>query len=174
MMSANFSNPAPIKRSAVRHADSFARVAVAVLVLLAVIDSSSIEAELRFFSPSSITAANGSAPVPQDSIRSPDVDQAFRRAANALQSNAVCVIDKDAWNEDYFRASYVMMPRRIWPSMEDSRHRILTAGGLADAMHAHDATCLLLSAHSPVPRGLMRRTSGYYSLYVRAPSARSR
>jgi hypothetical protein len=142
-------------------------MAAIVLVLFVAVTISSLKDELRFFSPTGITAADGSAPVLQDSNRSPAVDSAFRRAASALPRSSVCVIDKDAWHEDYFRASYVMMPRRIWPYGDNALKTPLSLANVLAAMRAHHAACLLASIGTPIPTGLRRSTvTDSYSLYV--------
>jgi hypothetical protein len=150
----------------------FARAALAVLILLIVVDASSLITEMRFFSPSPVVSQDGSAPVPQDSIRDPRIDDAFRRAAAVLPAAATCVVDKDSWHEDYFRASYIMMPRHVWP-YADRASGAPTQADLARAVKLHAATCLLLSATSPVPGGVVRRTRGAYSLFVIDAAARN-
>jgi hypothetical protein len=150
-----------------RDRDPFLLVAILVLVSLVAMTTSSLKDELRFFSPTGITAADGSAPVLQDSNRSAGVDAAFRGAATALSRSAVCVIDKDAWHEDYFRASYIMMPRQIWPFSDNARKTPLSSANLLVAMRAHHADCLLAGIGTPVPAGLRHLiVTDSYSLYV--------
>lgn len=160
------------QRLVVKRQSSFARIALATLMLVVLVDVPKIRAELLFFWPSPISAASGSMPVPQYNPRSPRIDDAFRLAARALPASATCVIDRDAWNDDYVRASYIMMPRRIWPYTTLSTLVPPTSTNLSRALRIHNASCLLVGAQTAVPPRMLRRTSGVYSLYVARPAGR--
>ena len=128
-----------------------------------------IAVEAPFFRSGAIIHADGSALVPQDDANSAPIDQAFRVAGAVLPREITCVIARDSWNRDYFRASYVLMPRPVWPVA-----RLLTTSlpGLATvsrSLEAREARCLLASAGTPIPRGWQRETLGVYSLYVPGP-----
>jgi hypothetical protein len=140
--------------------------AIVVLAIMLLVDTSRLATELRFFRPSSIASADGSAPVLQDSNRNPRIDADFRAAASHLPTTASCVIAVDSWHEDYFRASYIMMPRRIWPYAERSQ-RVPSTPDIAVAMARHHAMCALLAAGETPPRGLHQITNGTYSLYIK-------
>jgi hypothetical protein len=76
------------------------------------------------------------------------------------------VIALDGWQRDYFRASYLLMPRAVWPYRQDPAHGPATALALRAAMTLHHATCLLAGAGIGVPSDVARVTGGAYSLYV--------
>jgi hypothetical protein len=145
-------------------------VAVVVVAFLILLNASAISSELRFFLSNSVTNADGSAPVLQDSGRDPRIDAAFRTAASLLPTTATCVISTDSWHEDYFRASYIMMPRRIWPYRISFSAAPPSALDIAAALVEHNATCALLSADVRPPQDLYRLTHGAYSLYVVRPA----
>jgi hypothetical protein len=154
--------------SSARRADPFARIALLVLVVLAAAGGSGLQHELRFFSPASINASTTSPPVPQYNPGAPAVNAAIRLAAGKLPASAVCVIDKDAWTDDFQRASFLLLPRRVWPYSEASTQRSPTAFDLAAALSLHHAGCLLADRPTAVPAGYTRLTRGAYSLYVAA------
>jgi hypothetical protein len=158
-------NPASVARQSRGARDPLSVAMIVILVTMLALDSSRFGTESRFFSPTGITNADGSAPVLQDSRRSATIDADFRAAASFLPRSATCVIATDSWHEDYFRASYIMMPLRVWPYAE----RALTAPStlaIAAAMATHHATCALLAPTDIPPRGLRRITRGDYSLYI--------
>jgi hypothetical protein len=152
--------------TAARGLDSFRRVAFAIVALVMLLNLSALQSELRFFMPSPVMNVDGSAPVLQDSRRSPAADRAFRLAAASLPTNATCVISVDAWNEDYFRASYLMMPRRVWPYSTTLEHTAARSRDLTVALRAHDTSCLLLGAGVEPPPHATRITSGSYSVFM--------
>jgi hypothetical protein len=153
-----------------RPRDRFAWLAAATLALLLVVGEPGVERELQFFLPGAVISQDGSAPVPQDDPRNPAVDAAFREAASDLPASATCVIDQDTWNEDYFRASYIMMPRQVWPYTGEADGGTPSAADIRVAMIARHATCALLRAGTPEPTSLVRLTFGAYSLYVSHPA----
>jgi len=134
--------------------------------LLVVVGVPRFSVESPFFRPDTLTQAGGSAPVPQDDPSSSAVDRAFEAAAAILPRGAVCVISQDSWNRDYFRASYVLMPRRVWPVAPLLAAWPPSSRALARAARERYATCLLVSAGIPVPSGWRRSTEGAYALYV--------
>lgn len=150
----------------VRAGDPFRRIAFALLVVLVLVNAPALESELRFFNPAAINGADGSAPVLQDSRRSPADDRAFRAAAARLPAGAACVISVEAWNEDYFRAAYIMLPRRVWPYSSDLERRPATPDKLAAALTKHRASCLLLGPRNSPPPRMTRVTTGAYSMYL--------
>jgi hypothetical protein len=100
----------------------------------------------------------------------PEVNTAVKLAASRLPASAVCVIDRDAWTDDFERASFLLLPRRLWPVAEQPLTGPATAAQLGAAMAADHAHCLLARPSTVVPNGLTRLTSAYYSLYVTAKS----
>ncbi len=139
---------------------------LALVVLIVVIGVPRLSVERPIFRSGSLIQANGSAPVPQDDANPPAVDRAFAAAATFLLRDAICVISQDSWNRDYFRASYVLMPRRVWPVAPLLAAWPPSARMLARAAHDRHATCLLVSADVPVPSGWHRATDGAYALYL--------
>ncbi len=144
----------------------FRQIALLVLVIAAAADAGRLVVELRFFSPAALVATGGFVPVPQYNPGLPAVDRAVRLADSRLPQSAVCVIDRDAWTDDYQRASFLMLPRRLWPYADIPATGRADTAQLRAAMSAHHATCLLASDTAVVPAGLGRLTDAYYSLYV--------
>lgn len=140
-------------------------VALIVLLVLALVDAPRLQDELRFFRPGSLIAADGSAPVLQDDANNPAVDAAFTAAASRLPAGATCVIALHAWHRDYFRAAYLLMPRRIWPAVSDPGMPI-TPVVLRAALAARHASCLFAPRAMPVPAGLTLAHGGAYTLYL--------
>jgi hypothetical protein len=146
-------------------APAFSRVAAAVLVVLLLVAAPRLRDELRFFAPGSLVSADGGAPVPQDDANNAAVDAAFRAAAVRLPPGVTCVIGLHAWHRDYFRAAYLLLPRRVVPAVDDPFSPV-TGPALVAALHAHHASCLLIGATLTAPAGYSRLTIGAYSLYV--------
>ncbi len=146
-------------------------IVLAMLVLVLVVGSTRFTGEWRFFRPTPLVSADGSAPVLQDDAADPAVDAAFRAAARAIPSDATCVIAQDSWNRDYFRASYLLMPRRVWPVSDRLSGALPSPRVIADAMQNRRASCLLIRSGQQAPAGLQRVDTGAYLLYV---STRSR
>jgi hypothetical protein len=146
-------------------APAFAPIAVAVLLVLLLVAAPRLRDELRFFAPGSLVAADGSAPVPQDDADIAALDAAFRAAAARLPLGASCVIGLHAWHRDYFRAAYLLLPRRVVPAVEGPSSPI-TGSIVSAALHAHHASCLLLGANLTAPAGYRRLTSCAYSLFI--------
>jgi hypothetical protein len=137
-----------------------------VLALLLLVDLPRLRGEWRFFQPGILYDAVGGAPVPQDDALTPGVDAALRRAALLLPVDSVCVIAHSSWNRDYFRASYLLLPRRVWPAdalLDGSR---LTPEILRAALQAHHAGCLLVPTGVAAPTGMRRLTTGGIALYT--------
>jgi hypothetical protein len=153
-------------RLAEKQSDPFRWVAAATTALLLVLGLPALQAETRFFEPAAVIGANGSAPVPQDGDTSLANDKAFRLAASILPAGSTCIIAVDAWNGDYFRASYILMPRHVWPYVNAPESGTPTATALSAALATHGATCLLVGRHTAVPTRARRLTTGAYSLYI--------
>lgn len=142
---------------------------VLVLVVL-IVGAPRISVEARFFGSGAVLHADGSAPVPQDDANPSRIDLAFRAARARLPSDATCVIARDSWNRDYFRASYLLMPRRVWPiaTLLTTAPPVLST--VSASLRVRAARCLLAPAGTPIPTGWRHETSGAYSLYVPDPS----
>jgi hypothetical protein len=160
----------PLLRATPRHlsasaAPAFARAAVLALIVLVIIAAPRLRDELRFFAPGSLVSGDGSAPVPQDDADNAAVDAAFRAAAAQLPSGATCVIGLHAWHRDYFRAAYLLLPRRVVPAVEDPFTPV-TEPAVAAALHANHAACMLIGGNLRAPAGYHRATTGAYSLFL--------
>jgi hypothetical protein len=137
-----------------------------VLFALIVLDRSSLQDELRFFRVQSPYTAPGVAPVPQDDVETPALDAALRGMIPLLPRDASCVIAVDAWQRDYFRASYLLMPRRIWPAVDRPTTVPLGTAALGRALAQHRAGCLLAPAGTAAPSGLRLARGGVLALYL--------
>src|SRR5579885_3262780 len=146
-------------------ASGYARVVPLMLVVLVLVVWPRLQGEWRFFQPGSLVSPDGSAPVLQDDAADPAADAAFRAAAAHLPANATCVIARNAWYRDYFRATYLLMPRRVWPAVDDPRTPI-TSAVLKDTVLARHASCLLIPPGSTAPAGFRQVTAGTYALYM--------
>lgn len=151
---------------------SFARAVLAILLIALLVDAPRLEREVRFFQPGSLIAPDGSAPVLQDDAAATAVDAAFAAAAADLPANATCVIARHAWHRDYFRAAYLLMPRRIWPAVE-SPSTPITAPVVLSSLRNHHAWCLISPRDVQAPAGYLRIASGVYDLYVPAKRPRA-
>src|ERR1035437_7919821 len=154
--------------------DEFPPPRVLMLVLLAMIilvGASRLSVEAPFFGSASLVTSAGLAPVPQIDPYNPAVDQALQRAAIAVPPGAVCVIARDSWDRDYLRASYLLMPRRVWPAARLLANRSPSIGTIAAALSNRKADCLLVQPGTPVPGGWRRVIDGAYAAYV--PARRS-
>ncbi|MGH2388332.1 MAG: hypothetical protein ACRDIE_09015, partial [Chloroflexota bacterium] len=128
------------------------RVLLLVLLgLIVLVGAPRISVEAPFFGPSALVSSAGLAPVPQDDPNAPPVDMALRRAASMLPASSVCVIARDSWNRDYFRASYILMPRRVWPAGLLLPEPTPTLGMLSAALSTRRADCLLVPPGSAIP-----------------------
>jgi hypothetical protein len=156
------------RRASTNESDSvLLRALLAVLLgLIIVVGMSRLSVEAPFFGRSSLVNSAGWAPVPQDDRNDPEVDLALRRAAHALPAGAVCVIGRDSWNRDYFRASYILMPRRVWPAAPLLSVPEPPIGTLTAALSSHHADCLLVSPGAAVPDGWRRVSDGAYATYI--------
>jgi hypothetical protein len=137
-----------------------------LLGLIVLVGASRLTVEAPFFGRSALVSSAGWAPVPQDDRNAPAVDQALRHAAHVLPAGAICVIGQDSWNRDYFRASYILMPRRVWPVTPLLAGPIPSLGLLTTALTGHQADCLLVQPGAAVPDGWRRVTGGAYAAYV--------
>lgn len=117
-------------------------------------------------------STGGYAPVPQDDAQRPAFDAAIRAIAARLPHTATCVIAVDAWRREYFRASYLLMPRRVWPAGQSPRTAPYTTAQLLEAAEARQASCLLTLPGQPAPAAFRRLRSGMVALYMRPGSAR--
>ena len=144
---------------------AYSLLVVAVLGVLVVLGSARSAAELRFFGTRSPYTAPGMAPVPQDDTETPALDASLRAVAAMLPRDATCVIAVDAWRRDYFRASYILMPRRIWPAADLPSDVSLTPAALHQVMALRHASCLLAAPGTDVPPGLRQAYSGAIVLY---------
>ena len=142
-----------------------------MLVILVAADSEGLLRELRFFSPLALNASAISPPVPQYNPGVPAVNAAIQRAAAKLPESAICVIDRDAWTDDFERAAFLLLPRTLWPYSMQSTGQPATSVELATAMLRRHARCLLASPSATIPGGLRRVTRGAYSLYVATKSS---
>jgi len=141
----------------------------AVLALAVLISWPQVRDEVRFFAPGSLVDAQGGQPVPQDDAVTPALDASLVRAAALLPRTAVCAVATGTWNRTYFRASYLLMPRRVWPVGTGFADGPLSAIQIAATMAAHRANCLLAAAGVPVLPGLRRllaASGGGLALYV--------
>ena len=155
----------PVRRSDAR----FFVTLAAVLALAVVITWSQVHGEFRFFVPGNLIDAQGGQPVPQDDALTPALDASLARAAALLPPTEVCVVATGAWNRTYFRASYLLMPRRIWPVGPGFADGPLTVAQIAATMTEHRADCLLAAAGVPTPpamRRLLAASGGGLALYV--------
>lgn len=143
---------------------------VAVLLVMAALGGSGLANEVRFFAPGSLVSVSGDVPVPQEDRRTPALDAALQRAALHLSRGATCVIAYDSWRREYFRASYLLMPRRVWPAVARQDETPISAQVLTAALAAHRTGCLIAPPGVTLPAGLRRITSGAVSLYLRVGS----
>jgi hypothetical protein len=156
------------RRASTNGSDSalFRPLPVVLLGLIIVVGMSRLSVEAPFFGRSALVNSAGWASVPQDDRNDPEVDLALRRAAHALPTGAVCVIGRDSWNRDYFRASYLLMPRRVWPVAPLLSVPEPSIGTLAAALSSHHADCLLISPGAAVPDGWLRVSDGTYATFI--------
>lgn len=139
---------------------------LALLVIVVVAGAARLAVEAPFFYRPSLFTSAGLAPVPQDDAHTPALDAALRAAASALPAASVCVITADSWNRDYFRASYLLMPRNVWPVAPLlSRFPPLVAT-ITDAITKRGADCLLVQSGVRIPPGWRLLTAGVYASYV--------
>ena len=150
--------------------DRFSRVALLVLVIALAADGDRLLGEFHFLSPNAVVATSTYLPVPQYNPGLPEVNLAGKLAASRLPASAVCVIDRDAWTDDFERMSFLLLPRRLWPVAEQPLSGSASAALVGVAMASDHADCLLARSQTVVPSGLTRLTSAYYSLYVPAKS----
>lgn len=146
-------------------------LALLVVVMLLVLDRSQLATEWRFFHYRALVSAAGFAPVPQDDAATPALDAALRAAATLLPRGAVCVVGVDAWQRTYFRASYVLMPRRVWPAA--NRPSSVSTAQLDRALALHHAGCALVPPGGAAPSGLRLDHGGAIDLYVAARGRRT-
>lgn len=141
----------------------------AVLALAVLLSWPQLRSEFRFFTPGSLVDVQGGQPVPQDDAITPALDASLARAAALLPRTAICAVATGAWNRTYFRASYLLMPRRMWPVGSGFADGPLSVAQIAATMAAHRADCLLAAAGVPVPPGLRQLLAvggGGLALYV--------
>lgn len=141
-------------------------LSVVLLGLIVLVGMSRLSVEAPFFGRSSLVNSAGWAPVPQDDRNAPEVDLALRRAASMLPVSSVCVIARDSWNRDYFRASYILMPRRVWPAAPLLSRPVPSPGTLAATLSSRHADCLLVPPAAAVPDGWLRVSGGAYAIYI--------
>ena len=140
-----------------------------MLALAVLITWPQVRGEFRFFVQGSLVDAQGGQPVPQDDAVTPALDTSLARAAALLPRAAICAVATGAWNRTYFRASYLLMPRRIWPVGPGFADGPLSVARIAATMTAHRAECLLAAAGVPTPpamRRLLAARDGGLALYV--------
>lgn len=147
---------------------SFLVTLAAVLALAVLISWPQVCDEVRFFATGSLVDARGGQPVPQDDAVTPALDASLVRAAALLPRTAICAVATGAWNRTYFRASYLLMPRRVWPVGPGFADGPLSAAQIAATMAAHRANCLLAAAGVPKPVAMRRlaASGGGLALYV--------
>jgi hypothetical protein len=146
--------------------DTRTLLGLALLFCLLLLDWPELGVEWQFFLPGNLDSRLRVAPVLQADPLDPAIDRAFTQAAPLLAPTAICVIALDAWHRDYFRASYLLMPRQVWPYQQDLTDRSATSAALRRAMQQRHATCLLAAPGVPAPRGLVPVTRGVYDLYL--------
>jgi hypothetical protein len=137
-----------------------------LLVVALLFSAGQLRGELRFFTGASPFNPAGQAPVPQDDPLTPILDRALRAAAHLLPARAICVIALDSWQRTYFRASYLLQPRRVWPAVAPPSTGPLPVGLVRAAARTHAATCLLAPPDQPVPPGWSLVHGGVVDLYV--------
>ena len=152
------------ERSGATAAGRFGPLLLVVLVGL-LIDAPRLRDELRFFHGPNLVAADGGAPVLQDDQATPAIDNAFRTVARILAPGVTCVIARDSWHRDYFRASYLLMPHQVWPVAALLVDPLPTALQITTALHEYAAQCLLAPASLAVPSGMQLLWRGDYNLY---------
>jgi len=140
----------------------------AVLALAVLISWPQVRDEVRFFATGSLVDARGGQPVPQDDAITSALDASLVRAAALLPRTAVCAVATGAWNRTYFRASYLLMPRRVWPVGPGFADGPLSAAQIVTTMATHRANCLLAAAGVPTPVAMRRlaASGGGLALYV--------
>lgn len=141
-------------------------LALVLVALVIVVAATRISVEAPFFDRQPLVTSTGLAPVPQDDAATPALDDALRNAAAALPANSVCVITADSWSRDYFRASYLLMPRHIWPVASLLTRNPPSIGTISTEVRRRGANCLLAQFAVPIPHGWRPRTGGVYTLYV--------
>jgi len=138
------------------------------LAFLVWLDAPRLAGEWGFAHNTEIIARDGSAPVPQDDLLTPGLDASLRRAAALLPADAVCVIAQHAWSREYFRASYILMPRSVWPAVDRPGLPTLTASVLSQALFKRHAGCLLAAVGLPIPAGFRLLVAGDLNVYLAA------
>jgi hypothetical protein len=78
----------------------------------------------------------------------------------------VCVIAADSWDRDYFRASYLLMPRKVWPAAPLFTAYPPSQGMITGAISHHGADCLLVQSGVPIPHGWRLFSGGAYAAYL--------
>jgi hypothetical protein len=141
---------------------------LALAALIIVVGAARLSVEAPFFYRQSLVTSAGVAPVPQDDADTPVLDSALRSAVAALPADSVCVITRDSWSRDYFRASYLLMPRNVWPVAPLLTQYPPSIEMISAAIVHREADCLLVQPDVPIPPGWRRLTKGAYSSYVRA------
>jgi hypothetical protein len=138
--------------------------ALIVLVALIALAGPQLAAEWRVFHDRSLISSSGGAPVPQDDAATPALDAALRAAAALLPRDATCVVAVDAWQRTYQRASYLLMPRRVWPAADEPSS--VSSDQLSRALASRHAQCALVPAGGATPSGLRLAHGGAIALYV--------
>lgn len=158
------------QRGSGRRSETRFLVTLAVVLALAVLITwPQVRGEFRFFAPGNLVDAQGGQPVPQDDAVTPALDASLARAAALLPRAAICAVATGTWNRTYFRASYLLMPRRIWPVGPGFADGPLSVAQIAATMAEHRADCLLAAAGEPTPpamRRLLEASRGGLALYV--------
>jgi hypothetical protein len=137
-----------------------------LVVLVIVVGAARISVEAPFFYRHSLVTSAGVAPVPQDDADTPGLDSALQSAATALPADSVCVITRDSWSREYFRASDLLMPRDVWPVAPLLTRNAPSIETIAGAIARHGANCLLVQPGVPIPHGWRLLTGGAYAAYV--------
>jgi hypothetical protein len=143
------------------------RLLLILLVIVVLLDAGRLGGEWRFFQGGSLFDTRGDAPVPQDDPLTPALDAALRAASLFLPRDAICVIAADSWQRTYFRASYLLQPRIVWPAVAGPAVAPVLADRLRGALRSHRATCLLVPAGWPVPSGWSLAAHGAVNLYLK-------
>jgi hypothetical protein len=125
-------------------------------------------AELRFFTAAGPASAGTVLPAPQYNPGRAEVNLAGRLAAAYLPAGTVCVVDTDAWSDDYQRLAFLLLPRNVWPVQAWPTGQLPTMSMVAAALRVHGAACLLARSAREVPPGMGRQTTGAFSLYLRS------
>jgi hypothetical protein len=149
--------------------DSRGAFALLVVACILILGAPELSTEWQFFVPGNLSAPTRVAPVLQADPLNPMIDSAFVHADRVLPPTAICIIALDAWHRDYFRASYLLMPRQVWPYQQQLTDTPAPTAALRAAMQRRRATCLLAGAGVRVPVNLVLASRGVYSLYVLPP-----